>query len=91
MRLPQNKLQRAKAAIHGTQALLVFVAGCLTLSVMTKSGGYGGQTGFYFALVRAAFILHHHDGLLMGVNSASSPYQLSPTSQLAHSGLDSGD
>ncbi|CZT21416.1 uncharacterized protein RCC_07279 [Ramularia collo-cygni] len=50
MRLPQNKLQRAKAALHGIQAVLVFVAGCLTLAVMTKSGGYGGQTGFYFAL-----------------------------------------
>ncbi|EME82235.1 uncharacterized protein MYCFIDRAFT_43132 [Pseudocercospora fijiensis CIRAD86] len=50
MRVPQNKLQKIKAAIHCTQLLLIFVAGCLTLAVMTKNGGFGGQTAFYFAL-----------------------------------------
>lgn len=50
MRLQQNKLQRVKAAIHGVQALLIFVAGCLTLAVMTQNGGHGGETSFYFAL-----------------------------------------
>lgn len=52
MRIPQTKLQRVKAGTHLFQSVLVFVAGCLTLAVMTKSGGYGGQTAFYFALVR---------------------------------------
>ncbi|KAF2208525.1 hypothetical protein CERZMDRAFT_8746, partial [Cercospora zeae-maydis SCOH1-5] len=50
MRIPQTKLQRVKAGTHLFQSVLVFVAGCLTLAVMTKSGGYGGQTAFYFAL-----------------------------------------
>ncbi|EME43344.1 hypothetical protein DOTSEDRAFT_174149 [Dothistroma septosporum NZE10] len=50
MRVPQSKLQRLKAAMHLAQAVLVFVAGCLTLAVMTKAGGYGGQVGYYFAL-----------------------------------------
>ncbi|KXT12902.1 hypothetical protein AC579_10463 [Pseudocercospora musae] len=50
MRVPQNKLQKIKAGIHCTQLVLIFVAGCLTLAVMTKNGGFGGPTGFYFAL-----------------------------------------
>ncbi|PIA92001.1 hypothetical protein CB0940_09072 [Cercospora beticola] len=50
MRIPQTKLQRVKAGTHLFQSVLVFVAGCLTLAVMTKSGGYGGQSAFYFAL-----------------------------------------
>lgn len=53
MQIPQTKTQRIKASIHCLQALLIFVAGCLTLAVMTKDGGFGGQTGFYFALVSA--------------------------------------
>lgn len=51
MRLPQNKLQQIKAIIHGVQTLLVFIAGCLTLAVMAKSDGHGGETKYYFALV----------------------------------------
>lgn len=51
MRIPQTKMQKIKIGIHAVQALLVFVAGCLTLAVMTKSGSFGGETGFYFALV----------------------------------------
>ncbi|KAF2170725.1 hypothetical protein M409DRAFT_63806 [Zasmidium cellare ATCC 36951] len=50
MRLPQTKLQRIKAIVHFVQAFVIFIAGCLTLAVMTKDGGFGGQTGFYFAL-----------------------------------------
>ncbi|SMY26677.1 unnamed protein product [Zymoseptoria tritici ST99CH_1A5] len=50
MRLPQNKLQQIKAIIHGVQTLLVFIAGCLTLAVMAKSDGHGGETKYYFAL-----------------------------------------
>ncbi|CAK4030942.1 hypothetical protein BST61_czeina44g000420 [Lecanosticta acicola] len=55
MQIPQTKTQRTKAAIHLFQALLIFVAGCLTLAVMTKSGSFGAQTGFYFALCFLTF------------------------------------
>ena len=51
MRLPQTKLQSIKAIVHFVQVFVIFIAGCLTLAVMTKDGGFGGQTGFYFALV----------------------------------------
>lgn len=55
MRIPQTKTQRTKAIVHLSQAFVVFIAGCLTLAVMTKDGGFGGQTGFYFALVQSYF------------------------------------
>ena len=51
MRIEQSYYQKAKAAFHATQALLTFVAGCLALAILTKSGNHGGQVGFYFALV----------------------------------------
>ena len=51
MRIEQSYYQKAKAAGHAAQALLTFVAGCLALAILTKSGNHGGQVGFYFALV----------------------------------------
>lgn len=51
MRIEQSYYQKAKAAFHAGQALLTFVAGCLALAILTKSGNHGGQVGFYFALV----------------------------------------
>lgn len=51
MRIEQSYYQKAKALFHATQALFTFVAGCLALAILTKSGNHGGQVGFYFALV----------------------------------------
>lgn len=54
MRIEQSYFQKAKALFHAFQGLFTFVAGCLALAVLTKSGNHGGQLGFYFALVRLA-------------------------------------
>lgn len=56
MRIEQTYFQKAKALSHGVQALFIFVAGCLALAILTKSGNHGGQIGFYFALVRLPVI-----------------------------------
>lgn len=55
MRIEQSYYQKAKALFHGLQALFTFVAGCLALTILTKSGNHGGQVGFYFALVSMQF------------------------------------
>jgi hypothetical protein len=51
MRIEQSYYQKSKALFHAAQALFTFVAGCLALAILTKSGNHGGQVGFYFALV----------------------------------------
>lgn len=51
MRIPQNHLQKVKAGVHGAQAFCIFVAGCLALAVLTKSGGMSATTGYFFGLV----------------------------------------
>lgn len=45
-------MQKVKAGVHCAQAVLIFLAGCLSLAVLTKSGGTSGTTGYYFGLVR---------------------------------------
>lgn len=71
MRIEQSYYQKAKAAFHATQALLTFVAGCLALAILTKSGNHGGQVGFYFALVSLHWTRHRYPSLIH--HSASSP------------------
>ena len=71
MRIEQSYYQKAKAALHATQALTAFVAGCLALAILTKSGNHGGQVGFYFALVSLHPTLLHCPPLTL--HSASSP------------------
>jgi len=51
MRVNVSYVQRCKATAHIFQVLLTFVAGCITLAVMTKDGDTGAATKFYFALV----------------------------------------
>jgi hypothetical protein len=51
MRIEQSYFQKSKALFHAAQALFTFVAGCLALAILTKSGNHGGQIGFFFALV----------------------------------------
>lgn len=51
MKIELDKLGKAKQGFHAVQSLLIFVAACLALAVLTKTGYTGGQTGFFFALV----------------------------------------
>jgi len=57
MRIEQSYFQKSKAAFHAAQALFTFIAGCLALAILTKSGNHGGQIGFFFALVSLLDIL----------------------------------
>lgn len=57
MRVPQSYIQRCKAVAHIFQALLVFIAGCLTLAVIAKDGTTGGATKYYIALVCLSLML----------------------------------
>lgn len=50
MRLEQSKIQKIKTAAHAIQGILIFVAGCLTIAVLTGSDT-DGRTAYYFALV----------------------------------------
>jgi hypothetical protein len=52
MRVPQSYIQKCKIVAHGFQVLLIFIAACITISVLTKDGTTGGATKYYFALVR---------------------------------------
>jgi len=52
MRVPQSYIQKCKVTAHVFQGLLIFIAGCITLAVLTKGGDNGGPTKWYFALVR---------------------------------------
>jgi hypothetical protein len=54
MRIPQTKPQKLKALVHAVQALFIFVAGCLSLAVLTMSGGSSGTMGYMFGLVSTA-------------------------------------
>ncbi len=51
MRIPQSYIQKVKVAAHVFQGILVFVTGCLTISVLARSGPAGGGTKFTMALV----------------------------------------
>jgi hypothetical protein len=52
MRIAQSDIQKFKIAAHIFQAVLIFIALCLTISVMVKDGETGGATKFFFAMVR---------------------------------------
>jgi preprotein translocase subunit SecG len=52
MRIAQSDIQKFKIAAHIFQAILIFIALCLTISVMVKDGETGGATKFFFAMVR---------------------------------------
>jgi hypothetical protein len=58
MRIEQSYFQKSKALFHAAQALFTFVAGCLALAILTKSGNHGGQIGFFFALVSLLLTCH---------------------------------
>jgi hypothetical protein len=51
MKIVQSYVQKAKIVFHIIQAFLIFIAGCITLSVFTKGGFVGGGPKWFFALV----------------------------------------
>lgn len=57
MRNQLSKLGKVKAGLHATQALFIFIAWALTIAVLTRDGGIGGQTWFYFVLVGHEMVL----------------------------------
>lgn len=61
MRIPQTYIQRTKAGLHFAQAFCIFIAGCLSLDVLTKDGGTGGQTGYFFGLVSTLLVSLRED------------------------------
>lgn len=50
MRIPQSYIQKCKVVGHVFQILLIFVAGCITISILTKGGQTGSATRYFFAL-----------------------------------------
>jgi len=51
MRQALSTLQKVKTGIHTAQALLIFVAACISIAVFTGSGHTGGGSKWYFTLV----------------------------------------
>jgi hypothetical protein len=72
MRIPQTKEQRTKACLHGVQALLIFIAACLTLAVYTTEGSTGSEIGFFFAVVRPSD--RHGSTCLLSTNAGHSAF-----------------
>lgn len=58
MKFLDQHYQRLKNVIHGIQGLGILVAWVITIAVFTKSGKTGGQTKYFFALVRPSFFLY---------------------------------
>ncbi|KAK3202387.1 hypothetical protein GRF29_161g1015693 [Pseudopithomyces chartarum] len=50
MKLNTSYVQKCKTVAHVFQIILIFIAGCITIAVLTKGGATGGATKFYFAL-----------------------------------------
>ncbi|KAF2841598.1 hypothetical protein M501DRAFT_928620 [Patellaria atrata CBS 101060] len=50
MRIPTGYIQRVKTVFHIIQALLIFIAACITIAVLTKKGETDGRTKYFFAL-----------------------------------------
>jgi hypothetical protein len=55
MKLNTSYVQKCKTVAHIFQIILIFIAGCITIAVLTKGGETGGATKYYFALVRSRF------------------------------------
>lgn len=54
MKLPQGFLHKGKTAIHGLQALVIFLAWALTMAILIQTGPTDGRTKYFFALVSAS-------------------------------------
>jgi hypothetical protein len=55
MSLDLSRLQQAKMALHTTQAILLFVAACITIAMFTKDGHSDGRGKWFFSLVSGTF------------------------------------
>lgn len=64
MRVPQSYIQKLKVSVHVLQCVAIFVAACLTLTIMTKDGDVGGATTYFFALVSIYSTEHTWQGYL---------------------------
>lgn len=61
MRLDLSQLQKVKMGVHTIQAILIFVAACLTIAVLVKDGDTDSRTAWFFGLVLGR---HRHARLL---------------------------
>lgn len=52
MKLNTSYVQKCKTVAHIFQIILIFIAGCITIAVLTKGGETGGATKYYLTLVR---------------------------------------
>ena len=52
MKMLETHYQRVKNVVHGVQGLGVLVGWIITIAVFTRPGKSGGQTKYFFALVR---------------------------------------
>ena len=52
MGMLEQHYQRIKNGVHGIQGLGIVVAWIITIAVFTRPGKSGGQTKYFFALVR---------------------------------------
>lgn len=50
MRVAQSYIQKCKVVAHVFQVVFIFIAACLTISVMAKEGSTGGSTKFFFSM-----------------------------------------
>ncbi|KIW09258.1 uncharacterized protein PV09_00180 [Verruconis gallopava] len=50
MRQALSTLQKVKTGVHTLQALLIFVAACITLAVFVQQGSTDGRTKWFFAV-----------------------------------------
>lgn len=58
--IPQSYLQNAKVAAHCIQTLLVFIAACLSIAVLSEDGSQDSGTDWLFALVSYASSIDSH-------------------------------
>ncbi|KAF2404798.1 hypothetical protein EJ06DRAFT_579355 [Trichodelitschia bisporula] len=50
MRQAISKLQKAKTCLHAFQAIIIFVAACITIALLTKPGSVDSRPGWFFGL-----------------------------------------
>ncbi|CAI6333784.1 unnamed protein product [Periconia digitata] len=50
MRINTSYVQKCKTVAHFFQGLVIFIAGCITIAILTQDGEIGGPTRYYFAM-----------------------------------------
>ena len=85
-----NNLQRGKNAIHGLQALIIFISWVLTIAVFTKTGQTDGRSKYYFTLV-SILQARKFPNAHKRINSACSVSLLSSIKQPSQSSNEPGN